>query len=178
MTAVQSIRLAALSAALFTFHCSSDATPEGGAGAGGFAPANGGTYGSGGALGAGGTSGTGGATSTGGFTPGSGGAVSAAGGVSPASGGSVSGSGGTATTGGSSGSGGGGATRPVDTVGNEQRAPGFVDLSTNRLGTYYMPGSLHQHLFRARLYEAPAGGVTIAKFVQDFIDGKVTNVGP
>jgi hypothetical protein len=50
--------------------------------------------------------------------------------------------------------------------------------SSNRLGTYYMPGSLHQHLFRARLYEAPAGGVTIAKFVQDFIDGKVSDVGP
>jgi hypothetical protein len=125
MTAVQSIRLAALSAALFTVHCGSDATtPPSGFGTGGFPPTNGGAYGTGGF-----TTTTGGATSAGGATPGSGGSVTGTGGTTPASGGAISGSGGAIASGGGGNTGGSGNARPVDPVGNEQRAPGFVDLS-------------------------------------------------
>jgi hypothetical protein len=52
---------------------------------------------------------------------------------------------------------------------------------TGKFATYYMGGAnivFHQHVFRQRFYEAPSGGVSIAKFVSDFIDGKLQQVGP
>jgi hypothetical protein len=54
-------------------------------------------------------------------------------------------------------------------------------MPTGRLSTYYMAGdnvTFHQHLFRNRFYEAPAGGVTIAKFVGDFVNGTNQAIGP
>lgn len=51
-------------------------------------------------------------------------------------------------------------------------------VSTGRMATYFMPGVLHQHMTRPRFFEAAAGGVTIADFVSDFLDGKMLQVGP
>lgn len=52
---------------------------------------------------------------------------------------------------------------------------------SGRLATYYMAGltlALHQHTFRQRFFEAPAGGVSIASFVEDFLAGQAPHVGP
>lgn len=52
---------------------------------------------------------------------------------------------------------------------------------TGRLSTYYMSGAtelLHQHTFRARFYEAPSGGKTIAQWSADFVAGTMAQVGP
>jgi hypothetical protein len=38
--------------------------------------------------------------------------------------------------------------------------------------------TLHQHIFRQRFYEPAAGGVTIAKFTQDWLDGKFAHTAP
>ncbi len=38
--------------------------------------------------------------------------------------------------------------------------------------------SFHQHLFRPRFYEAAAGGISIAQFASDFVNGTVSTVGP
>jgi hypothetical protein len=50
--------------------------------------------------------------------------------------------------------------------------------STGRFATYFMPGALHQHIFRQRFFEPAAGGVTIATFTQDWLDGKFAHIGP
>jgi hypothetical protein len=68
----------------------------------------------------------------------------------------------------------------------QQYTDGLMDLrtkyvGTNRFATYYMGGAnitYHQHLFRSRFYDATAGTETIAKFVSDFLGGKVTQIGP
>jgi len=52
---------------------------------------------------------------------------------------------------------------------------------SGRFGTYFMGGAnqtFHQHVFRQRFYETPAGSQTIAAFVGDFLNGKVAQVGP
>jgi hypothetical protein len=52
---------------------------------------------------------------------------------------------------------------------------------TGRLSTYMIGGlnvSYHQHIWRARFYEAAAGGQTIAQFIGDFLGGQVAQVGP
>ena len=54
-------------------------------------------------------------------------------------------------------------------------------VSTGRFATYYMGGanlSFHQHLFRPRFYEAAAGGISIAQFTSDFVNGTISTVGP
>jgi Pectinacetylesterase len=52
--------------------------------------------------------------------------------------------------------------------------------STGRFASYLMSGQRHQHLFRSRLYEAPAGSSlpVLADFIAKFVAGKVENVGP
>lgn len=52
---------------------------------------------------------------------------------------------------------------------------------TGRLATYLIGApnpNFHEHLFRSEFYTAPAGGVTEAQFIADFIAGKITQVGP
>ena len=36
----------------------------------------------------------------------------------------------------------------------------------------------HQHLFRSRFYDTSAGTETIAQFVNDFLGGKMSQIGP
>jgi hypothetical protein len=53
---------------------------------------------------------------------------------------------------------------------------------TGKFASYYINGAFnktyHQHIWRPRFYEAAQGGVTINKFVSDFLAGKMTQVGP
>lgn len=54
-------------------------------------------------------------------------------------------------------------------------------IPTGRFATYFMAGANiqnHQHIFRPRFYEAPAGNETIAQFVTNFLNGQVEQVGP
>jgi hypothetical protein len=54
-------------------------------------------------------------------------------------------------------------------------------MSSGRYATYFFAGdnvSFHQHLFRPRFYEAPAGGKSIAQFTSEFIAGTVEAIGP
>lgn len=68
----------------------------------------------------------------------------------------------------------------------QQYADALGDLratyeSTGRFATYFMGGANlmnHQHLFRPRFYESAAGGISIAQFTTDFLNGTVANVGP
>jgi hypothetical protein len=53
--------------------------------------------------------------------------------------------------------------------------------TTSRFSTYYMgaPNNLvHQHVFRARFYQAAAGGKTIAQYVADWLGDQSQTVGP
>jgi hypothetical protein len=50
-------------------------------------------------------------------------------------------------------------------------------VSTNKFATFYMPGVNHQHIFRDEFYEM-FNGTTQAKFMADFVAGKVANLGP
>jgi hypothetical protein len=53
--------------------------------------------------------------------------------------------------------------------------------STGRFGTYFMSGAAktyHQHVFRQRFYETPAGSQTIAEYVTLFLNGQIAQVGP
>jgi hypothetical protein len=50
--------------------------------------------------------------------------------------------------------------------------------STQRLATFYMPGQVHQHIFRPSFYTTQAGGTTMAAFVKNFLDGTVVQAGP
>jgi hypothetical protein len=54
-------------------------------------------------------------------------------------------------------------------------------VGSGQLSTYLITGAnitFHQHVFRARFYEAVAGDKTIAQFVQDTMDGVVQQIGP
>jgi hypothetical protein len=74
-----------------------------------------------------------------------------------------------------------GGTFPAD-----QYTAGLDDLRTTyvptgRFGTYFLGGSnitFHQHIWRARFFDAAAGTVPIAQWVTDFLGGKVAQVGP
>ena len=50
--------------------------------------------------------------------------------------------------------------------------------ATNRLATYYVPGQLHQHIFRASFFTTTVGSQTMAQFVTSFLGGTVAQVGP
>lgn len=51
--------------------------------------------------------------------------------------------------------------------------------STGRMATFFMPGQIHQHIFRPSFYTTSAGGTTLAKFVGDFVNqGTIVNLGP
>ncbi len=63
----------------------------------------------------------------------------------------------------------------VDPANNANRNPGFVDLSPS-IGDANIV--YHQHIFRARFYEAAGGGRTIAQFVSGFLSGTNAHVGP
>jgi hypothetical protein len=75
-------------------------------------------------------------------------------------------------------------TYPPDqfAAGLQQLRDKYVD--TKQVASYYMDGFInstaHQCLFRDRLYEHAAGASlpTIAEFLTDWIDGKLTQVGP
>lgn len=61
---------------------------------------------------------------------------------------------------------------------NELQATYMV---SGRFATYFMSGlnlTMHQHTFRPRFYEAAAGGMTIASFVEQFLAGELLHVGP
>jgi hypothetical protein len=50
---------------------------------------------------------------------------------------------------------------------------------TGRVASYMIGGglsNLHQHIFRARFYEAPSGGKTIAAFVKAFLEDEILTV--
>lgn len=52
---------------------------------------------------------------------------------------------------------------------------------TGRLATYYIGDpsiTLHQHTFRARFYEAAAGGVKMSDFARAFVAGEMQQVAP
>jgi hypothetical protein len=50
---------------------------------------------------------------------------------------------------------------------------------TSRMATFYMPGQIHQHIFRPSFYTTTAGGKTLAEFVGAFVtDGTIANLGP
>ena len=51
-------------------------------------------------------------------------------------------------------------------------------ISNPKNSAYFMSGGLHQHLWRPRFYEAPTGGMTIAKWLIDFINGTGHNLKP
>jgi hypothetical protein len=67
----------------------------------------------------------------------------------------------------------------------ETYTSGLLDLrtkyvDTGRLSTFYMSGltpNFHQHLFRASFYE-PINGSSLAAWTGDFVNGKVSQVGP
>lgn len=50
--------------------------------------------------------------------------------------------------------------------------------ATGRLATYLMPGTLHQHTWRNRFYQPVAGGVVMAEFVKNFMDGNMQQIAP
>jgi hypothetical protein len=52
---------------------------------------------------------------------------------------------------------------------------------TDRMATYLLGGlniTFHQHVWRARFYQAASGAKTIADFVRDFMAGAVEQIGP
>ena len=51
-------------------------------------------------------------------------------------------------------------------------------LDSGKYAAYYMPGSLHQHLWRSRFFQAVTGNVTMAKWLDDFINNENTSLGP
>ena len=51
-------------------------------------------------------------------------------------------------------------------------------IDSGKFAAYFLSGSFHQHLWRSRFYEAPAGNVTIAQWLGDFIAGKNSSIGP
>lgn len=54
-------------------------------------------------------------------------------------------------------------------------------LPTGRLASYFLTDAnitLHQHTWRPRYFEAPAGKVSIAQFISEFLDGRMGQVGP
>ncbi len=51
-------------------------------------------------------------------------------------------------------------------------------VPTGKLSTYYMSGQLHQHIFRPEFFTSTAGSITEAQWAQDFIDGKIEQIGP
>lgn len=51
-------------------------------------------------------------------------------------------------------------------------------VSTGKLSTYYMSGQIHQHIFRPEFFTSTAGSITEAQWAQDFIDGKIEQIGP
>jgi hypothetical protein len=50
--------------------------------------------------------------------------------------------------------------------------------SSGRLATYYMPGTLHQHVIRPAFFTGSVGGVTLAQFVTNVLAGELAQVGP
>jgi hypothetical protein len=68
----------------------------------------------------------------------------------------------------------------------QQYTDGLNDLrtryvQTGRFASYYMAGAnvtFHQHIFRARFYDASVGSETIAQFVTNFLNGTVEQIGP
>jgi hypothetical protein len=53
--------------------------------------------------------------------------------------------------------------------------------SSGRFATYYLGGPnipFHQHIWRARFFEAPSGGKTIAAFTTNFLNGTMEQIGP
>jgi hypothetical protein len=50
--------------------------------------------------------------------------------------------------------------------------------STNKLSTYFMPGSLHQHIIRPYFYTQAVGGKTLQQYVTDYIGGTMGQIGP
>jgi hypothetical protein len=54
-------------------------------------------------------------------------------------------------------------------------------LNTGRFSTYFIGGAnntFHEHLFRDRFYMPVSGNITIAKYVSDYLGGKIAQVGP
>jgi hypothetical protein len=54
-------------------------------------------------------------------------------------------------------------------------------VSSGKFATYYLGGSnstVHQHIWRARFFEAASGSMTIAAWTANFLDGKFEQVGP
>lgn len=45
-------------------------------------------------------------------------------------------------------------------------------LPKGKFAGYMLAGTRHQHIWRQRFFEAPTGGVTIAQFVTNFLNGK------
>jgi hypothetical protein len=53
--------------------------------------------------------------------------------------------------------------------------------STGKFATYYLGGAnqtFHQHIWRARFYDASAGSESIAQWAKNLLDGKLEQVGP
>jgi hypothetical protein len=73
-----------------------------------------------------------------------------------------------------------GATFPA-----EQYTTGLNDLratytATHHFATYYLGGgsiTSHQHLWRPSFFDA-AAGVSIARWLTDFLEGRMTHIGP
>jgi hypothetical protein len=51
-------------------------------------------------------------------------------------------------------------------------------FARTQLGTFYLPGRRHTHIFRDRFYDEPVAGVTLAQWTNDLINGKPTHVAP
>ena len=51
-------------------------------------------------------------------------------------------------------------------------------LTPPRNAAYFLSGGRHQHLWRPRFFEAPSGGMTIARWLTDFLQGQGHNLGP
>jgi hypothetical protein len=71
----------------------------------------------------------------------------------------------------------GGSSYPL-----ERYPMGLLDFIENvagrdNAGSYFIPGNLHQHLFRPRYYQDNGVGRTIAGWVADILDGRAEHVG-
>jgi hypothetical protein len=72
----------------------------------------------------------------------------------------------------------------VATYSRERYTRGLVDMrdghgfEPSRLGTFFMPGKRHTHVFRDRFYTETVGGVTLAQWTTDLIAGKPSRVSP
>jgi len=50
-------------------------------------------------------------------------------------------------------------------------------VGKNRFGTYFLPGSLHMHLWRARFYETNGTNTTIADWLRRILNNEAAHVG-